>query len=175
MSESDAKSSEERTKEVDDQFRSLMEGLRTTIPGVMVLFAFLLTLPLQPAFAELTAIDRDVFYLAFVASALAAVLLIAPSVHQRLRAPISGLRRRTWSHVMTATRLAIAGTVSFSIAIASVVYLVSSLVFATTVAIVATAVTVLIIYWAWFHLPLVSFGREDETDGEGRRLRDLLR
>lgn len=27
--------------EVDDQFRSLMEGLRTTIPGVMVLFSFL--------------------------------------------------------------------------------------------------------------------------------------
>lgn len=166
MNPTESTQPDERTQEIDDQFRSLMEGLRTTIPGVMVLFAFLLTLPLQPAFAGLTTLDRNVFYLAFVASALAAVLLISPSVHQRLRAPISGLRRGSWSHVMTATRLSIAGTVSFSIAIGSVVYLVSSLVFATPVAIVATAITAGVLYWSWFHLPLVTFGREGGGNGD---------
>ena len=37
---------EKMENDVDDQFRSLMEGLRTTLPGVQVLFAFLVVLPL---------------------------------------------------------------------------------------------------------------------------------
>ncbi len=147
------------SEEIDDQFRALMEGLRTTIPGVMVLFSFLLVLPLQSSFAEITTANRSVFYLAFGMSALASVLLIAPSVHQRVRGPISGIKRTSWSHVMYATKLAIAGTVAFMIAISSVVYLVSSLLFSEALAITATAVIAVISAWAWFYLPLVAFGR----------------
>lgn len=148
------------TQEVDDQFRSLMEGLRTTIPGVMVLFSFLLVLPFQSSFVEISTTNTIVFYVAFSSSALASVLLIAPSVHQRVRAPISGIRRRTLSHVMIATRLAIAGTAIFLVAIAAVVFLVSSLVFDDFLAVLATAVASAAAGWAWFYLPLVGF-RQD--------------
>lgn len=144
-------------KEVDDQFRALMEGLRTTIPGVMVLFSFLLVLPLQASFGDVSDPNTIVFYTAFVSAAMASVLLIAPSVHQRVRAPMTGIRRRTWSHVMVATKLAIAGTISFLVAIAAVVYLVSSLVFTDWLAVVATVVLATLASWAWFYLPLVRF------------------
>ncbi len=150
------------TDEVDDQFRSLMEGLRTTIPGVMVLFSFLLVLPFQVSFAEISGSNRTVFYIAFASAALASVLLISPSVHQRVRAPISGIKRRTMSHVMAATRLAIAGTVLFLITIASVVFLVSSLVFDDTLAALATALASSVAGWSWFYLPMVKF-RKDEV------------
>ncbi len=43
---------------VDDRFRALLEGLRTTIPGVMVLFAFLLTVPLATSFPGRRAASR---------------------------------------------------------------------------------------------------------------------
>jgi hypothetical protein len=152
---------EAQADEVDDQFRALLEGLRTTIPGVMVLFAFLLTLPLQSAFAELRGVDRVVYYVAFASSALAAVLLIAPSVHQRVRAPISGIKRRSMHHVMIASHLALGGTVLFVVAIASVVYLVTSIVFDSTGAAVATVVVTAVAAWAWFYLPLVAFGGDD--------------
>ena len=148
--------------QVDDQFRALMEGLRTTIPGVIVLFSFLLVLPLQSAFAEIQLSNTIVYYTAFSSSALAAVLLIAPSVHQRMRAPISGIQRRTMSHVMFATKVAIAGTVFFLVAISAVVYLVSSLVFTNLAAVVATAVITAVAVWAWIYLPLFSFDREDQ-------------
>ena len=36
---------------------AILEGLRTTLPGVQVLFAFLLTLPLQTAFAEIRKLE----------------------------------------------------------------------------------------------------------------------
>ncbi|MGD2043468.1 MAG: DUF6328 family protein [Acidimicrobiia bacterium] len=145
--------------EVDDQFRALMEGLRTTIPGVMVLFSFLLVLPLQASFGDISDPNTIVFYIAFASAALSSVLLIAPSVHQRVRGPITGIKRTTWSHVMYATKLAIGGTVAFLVSIAAVVYLVSSLVFTDWLAIVATVVVATTAAWAWFYLPLVRFAR----------------
>lgn len=147
--------------EVDDQFRALMEGLRTTIPGVMVLFSFLLVLPLQATFGDISDPNTIVYYIAFASAAISSVLLIAPSVHQRMRGPISGIKRRTWSHVMSATKLAIAGTVTFLVSIAAVVYLVSSLVFTDWLAVVATVVVATTAAWAWFYLPLIGFDRDD--------------
>lgn len=147
-------------EEVDDQFRALMEGLRTTIPGVMVLFSFLLVLPLQASFGDISDPNTIVFYIAFASAAVSSVLLIAPSVHQRVRGPITGIKRTTWSHVMYATKVAIAGTVAFLVSIAAVVYLVSSLVFTDWLAIVATVVVAATATWAWFYLPLVRFARD---------------
>jgi len=149
-------------EEIEDQFRSLMEGLRTTIPGVMVLFSFLLILPLQASFGDVSDPDTIVFYIAFGTAAIASVLLIAPSVHQRVRAPISGIKRRSWTHVMYATKLAIVGTFAFLVSIAAVVYLVSSLVFANPVAIAATIAIAVLASWAWFYLPLVRFNQIDD-------------
>jgi hypothetical protein len=147
--------------EVDDQFRALMEGLRTTIPGVMVLFSFLLVLPLQASFGDISDPNTIVFYIAFASAAISSVLLIAPSVHQRVRGPISGIKRTTWGHVMYATKVAIAGTVSFLVSIAAVVFLVSSLVFTDWLAIVATLIVATTAAWAWFYLPLIRFNRDD--------------
>ncbi len=151
-----------KAEEVDDQFRALMEGLRTSIPGVVVLFSFLLVLPLQSPFAEIKTSNTIVYYTAFTTAALSSVLLIAPSVHQRVRAPISGIQRRTMSHVMFATKLAIVGTVFFLISISAVVYLVSSLVFSNSAAAVATAAITAIAVWAWFYVPLLEFDTNDE-------------
>lgn len=148
-------------EEVDDQFRAIMEGLRTTIPGVMVLFSFLLILPLQASFSDVSDPNTIVFYVAFSSAAISSVLLIAPSVHQRVRAPISGIKRHTRSHVMYATKVALAGTVTFLIAIVAVVFLVSSFVFTDPVAIVATVVVAAVAGWAWFYVPLVRFTRDE--------------
>lgn len=145
--------------DADDQFRALMEGLRTTLPGVQVLFAFLLTLPFQPAFSDLDGGDRLAYAVAIYASAVASVLLIAPSVHQRVRAPISGITRRHLDHVQVAAWLAIAGTVVFLVALVAAVYLVSSVVFAHTAAVTASVVIAATAGWTWFVLPAVQFGR----------------
>ena len=38
---------------MQEQFSALLDGLRTTLPGVQLTTAFLLTLPLYDKFAEL--------------------------------------------------------------------------------------------------------------------------
>ena len=157
---------EHDAQDVDDQFRAVLEGLRTTIPGVMVLFSFLLILPLQSSFPEISATNTAVFYIAFFSAALSSILLIAPSVHQRVRAPISGIRRTSLEHVMSATKIAVVGTVLFLVSISAVVYLVSSIVFADSFAAVATVAITLVSAWAWFYVPLVRF-RQHPGDEDG--------
>ncbi len=145
--------------DVDDQFRALLEGLRTSLPGVQVLFAFLLIAPFQGEFNSLTTVERAAFLVAFYSSATASVLLIAPSVHQRMRAPASGLQRRSKRHLIVATWLTIVGTVAMGLAVCATVYLISSLVQEGSVAFAATACVVAVLAWAWFYLPLIAFSR----------------
>lgn len=149
---------------VDEEFRSLLEGLRTSLPGVQVLFAFLLTAPLSGRFDELDQHDKVAFSVAFYSAGIASVLLIAPSVHQRVRAPFTGLRRRSKSHLIWTTWVAIIGSVVMGVAVAATVYLVSRLVHSGSPAIAATAAIVAIMIWAWFYLPLITFQRVTDDD-----------
>lgn len=148
-----------QTSDVDEQFRTLLEGLRTSLPGVQVLFAFLLTAPLQSGFAEIDGYAQGAFTVAFFASALASVLLIAPSVHQRIRAPKTGLPRRSESHLRLAIWVTIAGTVAMAVAIVATVFLVATLVFDDTIAAIATACLAAVLVWAWVYLPVITFSR----------------
>lgn len=146
--------------DVDDAFRAILEGLRTTLPGVMVLFAFLLTIPFQAPFTDLTSDEGVAFYTSFFASAIAVVLLIAPSAHQRLRAPQTGVKRQSRAHLLFTVRMTIVGTVAFAVALASAVYLVTALFLEQRAAAVGTSLIAGLVAWAWFYVPLVRFSRE---------------
>lgn len=145
--------------DVDDAFRAIMEGLRTTLPGTQALFGFLLILPMQGAFSDLGEIERAAYYVAFLSAALASVLLIAPSAHQRLRAPRSGVARHSRRHLMITVRLTIAGTIVFALSLAAAVFLVSSVVLHGVMAAVIAGIVTLTMAWAWFFIPLVTFER----------------
>jgi hypothetical protein len=149
---------------VEEAFQSLLAGLRLTLPGAQVLFAFLLTLPLQSAFSNLTDIERSAYFVAFYGSGIASVLLIAPSVHQRLRAPRTGMARRSARHLTHAIRVTITGTVLLALALGAAVYLAVTLTFADAAAATGAAVIVSTIGWAWFYVPLVRFA----SDGPDR-------
>ena len=47
--------------DADEQFSALLEGLRATLPGVEVLFGFLLVLPFQQGFAKLDAVEKKLY------------------------------------------------------------------------------------------------------------------
>lgn len=149
--------------EVDEQFRSFMEGLRTTLPGVQVLFAFLLVLPFQGSFADITGLEQRVYYTAFLTAALATVLLIAPSVHQRVRANRTTVARRHPGHLRSAVHIANVGTVLAVVALAASAYLVSSIVFGNLLAVTASVVVAAAAGYSWFYLPMVSWNRSEES------------
>ncbi|MFP5256386.1 MAG: DUF6328 family protein [Acidimicrobiia bacterium] len=144
--------------DLDDEFRSLLEGLRTTLPGVQLIAGFLLIVPFQVAFSDLAGAERGAFHVAFVSALTGSLLLMAPSSHQRLRAKGGGrVARQTPEHVATAVRLSTAGSVLFALALVAVAYLVASVVLNTAVAIVLTLVVAVVAGWSWFYLPLVAW------------------
>jgi hypothetical protein len=71
--------------DLDRELIELLNELRVALPGVQVLFAFLLAVPFANGWERVTDLQRDVFFVAFLATAAASILLIAPSAHHRLR------------------------------------------------------------------------------------------
>jgi Family of unknown function (DUF6328) len=75
------------------------------ITGVQVLFAFLLILPFQSGFPEVTDFQEKVYFGTLLCTALASAMLIAPTARHRIR-----FRQDDKGYVVfTANRLTIAG------------------------------------------------------------------
>jgi hypothetical protein len=142
---------ESKDERLDRELIELLNELRVALPGVQVLFAFLLAVPFTQRFERLTAVQQDVFFAAFLCTAVSTALLIAPSSYHRLR-----WRERDKEHLLrTSNRLAIAGTVFLAAAIIGVVYLVTDLIFGLVPTLVATLLAAVLFAWLWYGLPLV--------------------
>ena len=68
---------ESEKQRVDRELIELLNELRVVLPGVQVLFAFLLTVPFSNGFSRMTNLQRDVFFVAFLTATVATVLLIS--------------------------------------------------------------------------------------------------
>ena len=100
-----AASPEDPTARHHRQLIELLNELRVGLPGVQVLFAFLLTVPFTQRYSRLDGIQRDIYFLAVLSTAMATACLIAPSSYHRLR-----WRQHDKAHMLeTSNRLAIAG------------------------------------------------------------------
>ena len=142
---------QEREGALDQEWSELLEEARLLLPGGEVLFAFLLTVPFSSRFGELVTANKVIYFAAFMASATATLLLLAPSVHHRLR---WRQHDKEWQ-LRVANRLVILGAVLFSVAVASVVYLVTRLLYQDRLAALATCALVGLIAWVWFGMPLL--------------------
>jgi hypothetical protein len=134
----------------DRELIELLNELRVTLPGVQVLFAFLLAVPFQNGWRRATPFEKDVFLVAFLATAVSTLLLVAPSAYHRLRWRVEDKGRI----VAIANVLAIAGTFVLAIALAAVVLLVTDYLLSRAAAVAATAAIGLVLAALWYGLPL---------------------
>jgi hypothetical protein len=74
-----ARPEERRNRELIE----LLNELRVALPGVQVLFAFLLTIPFANGFPKLSELDRDVYFVALLATLVSTALLLTPSAYHR--------------------------------------------------------------------------------------------
>ncbi|MGK2949010.1 MAG: DUF6328 family protein [Acidimicrobiales bacterium] len=155
----DLRNADREPGDVEEQFRSLLEGLRTTLPGVQLITAFLLTLPFYDRFSDLVSHERVAYYVAFTSALIGTLLLMAPSAHQRLRAD-DGVARQSPRHLLIAVRITVVGTLALLVSVAAVAYLVASVVLNTPTAILLSVTLAAVGGWSWFYLPLVRFERD---------------
>jgi phosphoglycerol transferase MdoB-like AlkP superfamily enzyme len=149
-------SDESKPERLDRELGELLQELRVALPGVQVLFAFLLTVPFSQGFAELTAFQRDLYFAILLATALASILLIAPTAYHRLRWRDYDKERL----LVTSTRLSIVGLGILALAVAGAVYLIGDYLFGAGVATAAAGVIAAALVWFWFGLPLSRKARD---------------
>jgi hypothetical protein len=148
-------SAETEKQRIDRELIELLNELRVTLPGVQVLFAFLLTVPFSDGFSRVSSGQRGWYFASFIATASAAVLLVAPASYHRIRFREGGKDRL----LRTANNLAIAGMALLAAAIASAVFLVTDVLFSTPAASALSAGLGAAMTWIWFGLPLVHRAR----------------
>src|SRR6202012_1929002 len=74
-------SAEER---LDRNTIELRNELRVANTGIQVMFAFLLVVPFQQGWKHVDGFERTVYFVTLLLVALAAFLLMAPSIHHRI-------------------------------------------------------------------------------------------
>jgi hypothetical protein len=141
---------ENKKQRVDRELIELLNELRVALPGVQVLFAFLLTVPFAQRFAGASGLQRAAFFLSLLATAVASVLFITPTAYHRLRWREPDKERM----LFTANRLTIAGMVFLATAMAAAVFLVTDVIYGTWQAAVISAGVAGLLAWFWFGLPL---------------------
>ena len=150
MTDADGHPESEGERKRDRQMLELLNELRVALPGVQILFAFLLTVPFSVRFERLTVFQRDAYYVTLVATTLSAACLIAPSSAHRLRFHKG---ERAWI-VESANRLMIAGLGFLAVALGGSVLLITDLMFEGARVWIYTGVIVLCIVGLWFVWPL---------------------
>ena len=78
------KRTEEEQERLNRQMTELLNELRVAMPGVQVLFGFLLTVPFQQRFQQVNDFQETVYLATLVAAATATAFLIAPSAYHRV-------------------------------------------------------------------------------------------
>jgi hypothetical protein len=134
----------------------LLNELRVVLPGVQVLFAFLLTLPVSSGFSRTTDLQRDVYAVSLVCAAVASTLLIAPAAYHRLR--IHRLEEETVAEkselIVASDHLAAAGIFVLALAMTGAIFVAFDIVFSTKIAVPVAVALGLFFAWFWYALPI---------------------
>jgi hypothetical protein len=155
----------ERTGESEQErlnrnMNELLQELRVSQTGVQILFAFLLAVPFAQRFKEVTAFQRDVYFVTLLLAGVASAFFIAPvSFHRVL------FRRQEKAYLIaTSNWMAIGGLICLALAITGVILLITDFLFSGAAAAVATAVFALLFGYLWFALPLQRLRRQRRKD-----------
>jgi Family of unknown function (DUF6328) len=153
-------SGETPEERVNRELIELLNELRVALPGVQVLFAFLLAVPFATGFEETTEFQRDLFFAILLATAVSSALLIAPSAYHRIN-----FRARDKERMLrTSNALAIAGLVFLALAIVGAIVLIADFLYGPAVPIICAGVGLVTFAVAWFVLPIVRRNPRDRPE-----------
>ncbi len=147
---------ETKKEQLEREHGELLEELRSLIPGAEVLFGFLLAIRFTGQFAELTSLQKYVYYATLLSTAVALVMLLAPAAYHRIR-----FREGDKEMMLRkGNREAIVGTAAIAMAFTGVLFLVTDLVFSIPVAVVVAILFFALTAWRWWAIALFRKAQE---------------
>lgn len=134
---------------LDRNLGDLLQELRICLPGVQVLFAFLLAVPFQQNFDEVTGTQKTLYFITLLLTALSTALFIAPTAFHRFT-----FRLQQKDQLVTlGNKLAIAGVSTLGLAMTGAVTLVTNVLYGTTATVITGLVTLSMFVSFWLLLP----------------------
>jgi cobalamin synthase len=140
----------EKQEHIDRQMTELLQELRIALPGVQILFAFLLTVPFAQGFTRVTDFQRNLFFAVLLTTAASTACFIAPTATHRLR-----FHQHDRAYIVeSSNRLLIWGLVFLALAIVGAVTLITDYMFGLHGHWVWPLLVAVLIVGLWFVRPL---------------------
>jgi uncharacterized protein DUF6328 len=154
-------SGESLKDKLDRELVELLQEMRIMLPGIEVIFGFLLTVPFTERFTRLTSLQTSTYFAVFISTALATAFLVAPSAYHRLR-----WRQYDKEHLLrVANKFAIAGLAFFAVSLTGIAFIVTDVVIRTTTAVWVAVGIGLIVTLLWFGLPIFRSAQDEDEAG----------
>ena len=141
---------------VDRELGELVEETRVVLPGVEILFGFLIILPFQFS-DELAGFERILYLGAFLAVSVGLALLVASTVEHRIR--FRHMDKEQW--LFRANRQMIGGVAFVAVGVVLTVYLVLETILGGIPALLLAAANAAVMGWLWFAAPFIRARRPD--------------
>lgn len=141
---------ETELERVDRNLQELLSELRVALPGVQVLFAFLLVVPFNQRFPDITSFQRTVYFVTLLLATASAAFLIAPTVHHRIQFREQDKERI----VVAANRFTVVGLTLLAAAMTGAILLITDLLYGSTTVTIAAASVAVMFALLWYAVPL---------------------
>jgi hypothetical protein len=141
---------ETEQERLDRNLQEFLGELRVALPGVQVLFAFLLVVPFNQRFGEITDFQKTVYFVTLLLTAAASVCLIAPTAQHRVE-----FRAQHKEQILfMANRLAILGLGFLAIAMTGAILLITDVLYGSTTTLIVTIAVGLAFAILWYLIPV---------------------
>lgn len=140
----------------------MLQELRIALPGVQVLFAFLLAVPFQRNFEKITPFQEKIYFATLLSTAISTALLISPSAYHRMTFRL----QRKQHLVFLANRFAIVGLGFLALAMTGAIVLVTDFLFSVVATAITGAGALLLFAMLWYLLPLHQRRSPGEPSGD---------
>jgi hypothetical protein len=135
---------------LDRNLGELLQELRVALPGVQVLFAFLLAVPFQQNFTKIDHFEKVVYFVTLLCTAISAALLIAPSAYHRLTFHL----QQKHELILLANRFTIAGLSFLAMAMTGAIVLITDVLFGGITTVITGVAAAATFATLWYVLPL---------------------
>lgn len=141
---------ESKGERLDRNLGELLQELRVALPGVQVLFGFLLAVPFQQNFTEVTEFQKTVYFITLVLTAISTALFIAPSAFHRFTFRLQQKDRL----VKLGNRFAIAGIATLGAAMTCAVSLITDVLYGAVPTAITAGLVLAMFVTFWLLIPL---------------------
>jgi hypothetical protein len=140
---------------IDRELIELLNELRVIMPGVQVLFGFLLTVPFQQGFQTIDDFQRTVYFATLLLTAASSAFLMAPSAFHRLT-----FREGQKPYLIRfGTRQTIIGMTLLALAMNGAILLLTDIIFHAPTVVVTVVGMVSLFAWLWYGVAWIRRAR----------------